>query len=178
MPNTPMPANIRKRSETYAQNINKRGHVKKSLDPKVEQRLEAERLRKKGLGKGNPILVSSSRKILLVLLTLVLGSTLYQVFLPLFGNNGSSSSSSHRSNKKGASKQEPELTREQQARAAEAVLRAMNQQKIEKYRENAKNYKGEAVVGPEDDDFVSVLLAVSPDSHEEAPAVKAKPQFV
>ncbi|KAJ2403210.1 hypothetical protein GGI23_000140 [Coemansia sp. RSA 2559] len=179
MTNTPMPANIRKRSEIYAQNVTKRGHVKTSLDPKAEQRIEAERLRKKGIGKGSPTLVSRSRKLLFVLLALVLGSTLYQMLLPLFGSSSSSSSSSStRSNKKGPSKQEPELTREQQARAAEAVIRAMNQQKIEKYRENAKNYKGEAVVGPDDEDFVSVSLAVSPDSDEETPVVKAKPQML
>ncbi|KAJ1905198.1 hypothetical protein LPJ81_002057 [Coemansia sp. IMI 209127] len=176
MTNTPMPASIRKRSETYARNVTKRGNVKKSLDPKAEQRIEAERLRKKGIGKGSPTLVSRSRKLLLVLLALVLGSTLYQMLLPLFGRS-SSSSSSPRSNKKGSSKQEPELTREQQARAAEAVIRAMNQQKVERYRENAKNYKGEAVVGPDDEDFVSLSLAVSPDSDEETPVVKAKPQM-
>ncbi|KAJ2550351.1 hypothetical protein EV175_004105 [Coemansia sp. RSA 1933] len=171
MTHTPMPANIRKRSEIYAKNVTKRGHVKKSLDPKVEERLEAESLHKKGLGKGNPMLVSSSRKILFVLLALVIGSTLYQMLLPLLGNSsGGSSGSSARPTKK-----EKELTREEQARAAEAVLRAMNQQKIEKYRANAKNYKGEIVV--DDADFVSISLAVTPDE-EETPAVKVKPQLV
>ncbi|KAJ2516392.1 hypothetical protein H4217_004618 [Coemansia sp. RSA 1939] len=180
MPTTPMPANLRQRSEKYAQNVNKRGNVKMSLDPKVEQRLEAERLRKKGLGKNTPMMVSNSRRILLVLLALVLGSTLYQVFLPLFGSGGGSNNtgSSARSSKKGASKQNTELTREQQARAAEAVLRAMNQQKLEKYRDSANKYSAEEPADSNGEDFVSVTLAASPDSNEEPPVVNAKKPLV
>ncbi|KAJ2665333.1 hypothetical protein IWW48_000222 [Coemansia sp. RSA 1200] len=181
MPTTPMPANLRQRSEQYAKNINNRGNVKKSLNPKVEQRLEAERLRKKGLGKNTPVMVSKSRRIILVLLALILGSTLYQVFLPLFGSGGSSSSntgSSARSSKKTASKQNTELTREQQARAAEAVLRAMNQQKLEKYRNSAKKYSADEPADSNGEDFVSVMFAASPDSNEEPPIVNVKKPLV
>ncbi|OMJ11548.1 hypothetical protein AYI70_g9646, partial [Smittium culicis] len=37
----PLPANIRKRSEKYNENITKRGNVKVSLDPKKEEKLLA-----------------------------------------------------------------------------------------------------------------------------------------
>ncbi|KAJ1986415.1 hypothetical protein GGI25_005758 [Coemansia spiralis] len=176
MPTTPMPASFRKRSEQYAKNVNKRGHVKKSLDPMVEKRLEAERLRKKGLGNSVPPLVSKSRRVLLVLLALVLGSALYQILQPLFGSSSDSNSSRGSSRKAKAPTQESELTREQQAKAAEAVLRAMNQQAQRKYMENAKNYKGERDI--DDDDIVSIAFAAAEAaSGDEKPVAEAEAQL-
>lgn len=146
-----MPANLRKRSEIYANNIHSRGHVKTSLDPKMEQKHEAERLHKKGLGKSVPASVTNSRRLLLGLLVLLLGSALYQVCLPLFGRSSGGRSSR-------ATKDESQLTREQQARAAEAVLRAMNQKAAESYREKAATYV------PEDEGTLSILDNIVPEN--------------
>ncbi|KAJ2640212.1 hypothetical protein IW137_003470, partial [Coemansia sp. RSA 1287] len=74
MVTTPMPANIRKRSEKYANNVHNRGNVKKSLDPKIEQRLETERVRKTGLGTKQPSLGPNGRKMVIALLLITLGS--------------------------------------------------------------------------------------------------------
>ncbi|KAI8324711.1 hypothetical protein GQ54DRAFT_316094 [Martensiomyces pterosporus] len=128
----PMPANIRKRSEIYSKNIHNRGHVKKSLDPAREQRLEADAMRKKGLGSKAPVPVSGSKKLVIALLLITLGSALYQICAPLFGSFSWSTK---------ATKPTTTLTPEQQAKAAEAILKAMNEQAAEKYRAKAKSYK-------------------------------------
>ncbi|KAJ1730089.1 hypothetical protein LPJ61_003203 [Coemansia biformis] len=133
MPTTPLPASIRKRSEQYAKNIHNRGHVKKSLNPKVEQRLEAERQQKQGLKTGQPVLGPSGRRVVVVLLLITLGSALYQILQPLLASLGRSAAP--------APETSPNLSREQQARAAEAVLRELNRKATEKYLRTAKDYQ-------------------------------------
>ncbi|KAJ2723833.1 hypothetical protein GGI07_002372 [Coemansia sp. Benny D115] len=132
---SPIPANIRKRSELYAKNIKNRGNVKKSLDPKVEQRLESERISKTGLTANTPTMSTGSRRLIVAFLVLTLGSALYQACLPFF-----SSSSSHSTSKQ-TPKTAKALTREQQAQAAQAVLQEMNRKATEKYFSMAKNYQ-------------------------------------
>ncbi|KAJ2849539.1 hypothetical protein IWW36_002545 [Coemansia brasiliensis] len=134
MVTTPMPAAFRKRSALYAKNIHNRGHVKKSLNPKVEERLEAERLRKKGLKNGQPILGPNGRKVVIALLVITFGSMIYQMLAPLFALSWSSDAGK-------AAKSEAQLTKEQQAKAAEAILQAMNKRATEKYMRTAKDYK-------------------------------------
>ncbi|KAJ1743063.1 hypothetical protein LPJ78_004336 [Coemansia sp. RSA 989] len=156
MVTTPMPAAFRKRSALYAKNINHRGHVKKSLNPKVEERLEAERLRKQGLKNGLPTLGPNGRKVVLVLLAITLGSMIYQMLMPLFALSWSSSTNS-------AAKTEAQLTKEQQAKAAEAILRAMNKRATEKYLKTAKDYKPPEPVmvqkkeDDDDDEFIEMV---------------------
>ncbi|ORX73946.1 hypothetical protein DL89DRAFT_263953 [Linderina pennispora] len=125
----PMPAQLRKRSEIYDKNINKRGSVKKSLNPEKEQKIEAERLRKKGLGSGMPGPAAGSRKLVIALLVLTLGSVLYQVFSPWFGKSSTSVKST---------KPKTSLTPEQQAKAAEDILRAMNDFAAKRQKEDAE----------------------------------------
>ncbi|KAI7829240.1 hypothetical protein BX661DRAFT_198016 [Kickxella alabastrina] len=122
MASSPIPANIRKRSDKYANNIKHRGSVPKSLDAKVQQKLEARRLSKKGLGTGMPVpTAANGRRILLALLLLTVGSALYQVCLPLFGSQPSSGGQQPK-----AKQSTSVLTREQQAKAAQAVLQELN----------------------------------------------------
>ncbi|KAJ2776732.1 hypothetical protein H4R18_005518 [Coemansia javaensis] len=148
MPTTPLPAPLRKRSEQYAKNITKRGHVKKSLNPVVEQRLEAERLRKKGLRTNQPaVLGPAARRAVVALLVITLGSALYQIVQPLIAVRRSPAPP------KGAA----DLTRDQQARAAQAVLQELNRKAAEKYLRTAKDYRPPQVVlkadnGDGDDD--------------------------
>ncbi|KAJ1722386.1 hypothetical protein LPJ53_003180 [Coemansia erecta] len=141
MPTTPMPAAARKRSELFAKNIKHRGNVRKSLNPKTEQKIEAERLRKKGLGSGMPLPSFGNRRVIIAFLALTLGSVLYQICMPFFGGDGSSSSSGSRSATSQAKQSNSVLTREQQARAAEAVLQELNRKATEKYFSMAKDYK-------------------------------------
>ncbi|KAJ2063266.1 hypothetical protein GGI17_001877 [Coemansia sp. S146] len=131
-----MPASIRKRSELYAKNIDKRGNVKSSLDPKTEQKHEAERLRKKGLGPGTSVHVSTSRKLLLALVVITVGSALYQVLSPMFARGGGSGATG-----KAATKSQAALTREQQAEAAAAVLKSLNAKAAERYLKSARTWK-------------------------------------
>ncbi|KAJ1833823.1 hypothetical protein LPJ63_002448 [Coemansia sp. RSA 2711] len=166
MVSTPMPANLRKRSEQYAKNIKHRGHVKKSLNPEVERRLEEERLRKKGLKSGRPTLGPSGRKVVLALLLITLGSALYQIVQPLISNFSGRSAG-------GTQKTEAELTREQQAKAAEAILKAMNQKAAEKYLKTAKHYKPPAApansnadAGDDDDEDEDIAAVPIPDTQE------------
>ncbi|KAJ2563747.1 hypothetical protein GGH95_004585 [Coemansia sp. RSA 1836] len=133
-----MPASIRKRSEFHAKNIDKRGSVKSSLDPKTEQKHEAERLRKKGLGTGAPSHASTSRRLLLALVLITVGSALYQVLSPMFANSGSGGGASRKSP---SEKSQAALTREQQAEAAAAVLRSLNAKAAEKYLKAAKTFQ-------------------------------------
>ncbi|KAJ2354341.1 hypothetical protein IWW50_001787 [Coemansia erecta] len=174
MVTTPMPANIRKRSEKYAKNVHNRGHVKKSLDPVVEERLEAERLRKKGLTSKQPALGPNARKMVLGLLLITLGSALYQIMLPLFGSSGRSAPANARSAK---TRTKADLTREQQAKAAEAILQEMNRQAAEKYMRTAKDYKPptpEAVPfegGEDDEDDDGFVQAVPIPDTAEGPLV-------
>ncbi|KAJ1824935.1 hypothetical protein LPJ56_002771 [Coemansia sp. RSA 2599] len=154
MPTTPLPASIRKRTELFAKNVKHRGNVKKSLDPRKQQAIEAERLRKKGLGSGLPALSSGSRKLILVLLAMIVGSVLYQICLPFIGGSSSSDGSPRK-----AKQSTSALTREQQARAAEAVLQELNRKATEKYFSMAKNYQppAQAIVNQDNaavDDFV------------------------
>ncbi|KAJ2323033.1 hypothetical protein GGI00_005742 [Coemansia sp. RSA 2681] len=135
-----MPASIRKRSELHAKNIDKRGSVKSSLDPKTEQKHEAERLRKKGLGTGAPSHASTSRKLLLALVLITVGSALYQVLSPMFANSGGGGSGATR-RKSPQEKSQAALTREQQAEAAAAVLRSLNAKAAEKYLKAAKTFQ-------------------------------------
>ncbi|PIA13766.1 hypothetical protein COEREDRAFT_83251 [Coemansia reversa NRRL 1564] len=135
MVTTPMPATARKRSEQYAKNVTKRGHVKKSLSPRIEKRLEEERLRKNGIKTRKPALSSNARKVIVILLLITLGSALYQILQPLF------SSSRHQPSRASRAKTTPDLTRQEQAKAAEAILRAMNREAAEKYMKTAKDYK-------------------------------------
>ncbi|KAJ1963694.1 hypothetical protein GGI12_001906 [Dipsacomyces acuminosporus] len=158
---TPMPASIRKRSEVYAKNIHKRGNVRKSLDPAVEQKLEAEALRKKGLRTKAPASVSGSKKIIVAFLLITLGSALYQILSPLFGSSTRASKASKTSK---ATNPSVTLTPEQQAKAAEAILRAMNQQAAEKYMKSAKNYK------PASPPSASLAPEGSSDAEEDQPA--------
>ncbi|KAJ2080949.1 hypothetical protein H4R24_002702 [Coemansia sp. RSA 988] len=147
MVTTPMPATARKRSEQYAKNVTKRGHVKKSLSPRVEKRLEEERLRKKGIKTGQPVLGSNARKAIVALLLITLGSTLYQILQPLFSSSGNQPSQASRP------RSTPDLTRQQQAKAAEAILQAMNREAAERYMKTAKDYKPPASPElPVDDD--------------------------
>ncbi|KAJ2232335.1 hypothetical protein FB645_000702 [Coemansia sp. IMI 203386] len=156
MPTTPLPASVRKRTELFAKNIKHRGNVKKSLDPKKQQAIEAQRQRKNGLGSSLPSLTTGSRKIIIAFLALTVGSVLYQICLPFIGGNSNSGASPRQAKQSGSA-----LTREQQARAAEAVLQELNRKATEKYFSMAKNYKPPAppvVVNQEDnagvDDFV------------------------
>ncbi|KAJ1988704.1 hypothetical protein GGI04_006070 [Coemansia thaxteri] len=170
---TPMPASIRKRSELHAKNIHKRGNVKSSLDPKTEQKHEAERLRKKGLGKGATSQVSSSRKLLLALLGIIFGSALYQICLPLFGGRSSSGGGSGATSAQ--TKSSTVLTREEQAKAAEAVLRALNQQAADRYMKSAKSYKPPAAKAVPPPPAVEVDSAVADDEDETPVIVPAGP---
>ncbi|KAJ2777648.1 hypothetical protein GGI15_004436 [Coemansia interrupta] len=137
-----MPAAARKRSELFAKNIKHRGNVRKSLNPKTEQKIEAERLRKKGLGSGMPLPSFGNRRVIIAFLVLTLGSVLYQICMPFFGGDGSSSGrGSSRSAASQAKQSNSVLTREQQARAAEAVLQELNRKATEKYFSMAKDYK-------------------------------------
>ncbi|KAJ2747940.1 hypothetical protein GGI20_000027 [Coemansia sp. BCRC 34301] len=127
-----MPASIRKRSELHAKNIDKRGSVKSSLDLKTEQKHEAERLRKKGLGMGAPSHTLTSRRLLFALVVITVGSALYQILSPMFASSGSG---------KEPAKSQAALTREQQAEAAAAVLRSLNAKAADKYLKAAKTYQ-------------------------------------
>ncbi|KAJ2889434.1 hypothetical protein GGI21_006574, partial [Coemansia aciculifera] len=162
------------RSELYAKNIDKRGSVKSSLDPKTEQKHEAERLRKKGLGGGAPSSSHSlsSRRLLLALVVITVGSALYQVLSPMFasGGGGGSGGGSREPEKKQAA-----LTREQQAEAAAAVLKSLNAKAAESYLKAAKTYqppaaKGKRSVKSEDVDNDVV--------EEETPAIVAEGPLV
>ncbi|KAJ2768678.1 hypothetical protein IWQ57_003434, partial [Coemansia nantahalensis] len=93
----------------------------------------AERLEKQGLRKGQPALGAGGRKVVVALLLITLGSALYQVLQPLFAGLGRPAGP--------APKTEADLTREQQAKAAAAVLQALNRQATEKYLKSAKDYK-------------------------------------
>ncbi|KAJ2361614.1 hypothetical protein H4S02_011612 [Coemansia sp. RSA 2611] len=153
-----MPANIRKRSELYAKNIDKRGSVKSSLDPKTEQKHEAERLRKKGLGASTPVHTSTSRRLLVALVAITVGSALYQVLSPMFASGASSSGGG-----KEATKSRAALTREQQAREAAAVLKSLNAKAAERYLKSAKTWQPpvmKASVEDEDEDEETPAIVV------------------
>ncbi|KAJ2816339.1 hypothetical protein FBU31_006615 [Coemansia sp. 'formosensis'] len=147
-----MPANIRKRSELYARNIHKRGNVKSSLDPKTEQKHEAERLRKKGLGPGTPVHVSSSRRLLLALVAITVGSALYQVLSPMFASGGSSAAGGTE-----ATKSQAALTREQQAEAAAAVLKSLNAKAAERYLKSARTWQPAEKKAPLDEETPAIV---------------------
>ncbi|KAJ1824340.1 hypothetical protein GGH91_000593 [Coemansia sp. RSA 2671] len=153
-----MPANIRKRSELYAKNIDKRGSVKSSLDPKTEQKHEAERLRKKGLGASTPVHTSTSRRLLVALVAITVGSALYQVLSPMFASGAGSSGGG-----KEATKSRAALTREQQAREAAAVLKSLNAKAAERYLKSAKTWQPpvmKASVEDEDEDEETPAIVV------------------
>ncbi|KAJ1861108.1 hypothetical protein LPJ57_006570, partial [Coemansia sp. RSA 486] len=102
MPTTPLPASVRKRTELFAKNIKHRGNVKKSLDPKKQQAIEAQRQRKNGLGSSLPSLTTGSRKIIIAFLALTVGSVLYQICLPFIGGNSNSGASPRQAKQSGS----------------------------------------------------------------------------
>ncbi|KAJ1882537.1 hypothetical protein LPJ66_011136 [Kickxella alabastrina] len=175
MASSPIPANIRKRSDKYANNIKHRGNVPKSLDPKVQQKLEALRLGKKGLGTGMPMpTASNARRILLALLLLTVGSALYQVCLPLFGSQPSSGGQQPK-----AKQSTGVLTREQQAKAAQAVLQELNRKATEKYFSMAKNYQPPVAPQMRDlgvDDFEDEIRKLVVQDDDELPPVVVEAQ--
>ncbi|KAJ2383079.1 hypothetical protein GGI05_005435, partial [Coemansia sp. RSA 2603] len=136
------------------------------------------RLRKKGLGSGMPLPSFGSRRVIIAFLVLTLGSVLYQICMPFFGGDGSSSSRSAASQ---AKQSNSVLTREQQARAAEAVLQELNRKATEKYFSMAKDYKPPSknfdvnVEANDEDGFVDFEEAarkfVLENDGEESPAV-------
>ncbi|KAJ2360047.1 hypothetical protein IW150_007617 [Coemansia sp. RSA 2607] len=103
--------------------------------------------------------------------------------MPFFGGDGSSSSgsSSSRSAASQAKQSNSVLTREQQARAAEAVLQELNRKATEKYFSMAKDYKPPSknfdvnVEANDEDGFVDFEEAarkfVLENDGEESPAV-------
>ncbi|OMH84597.1 hypothetical protein AX774_g1880 [Zancudomyces culisetae] len=86
----PLPANIRKKSEIYNENVTKRGNVKKSLNPSVDSKFNEmkreENARKAGI-KSQRALTKTQKNVVLVMFVILVGSVLASIFSPLFSSS-------------------------------------------------------------------------------------------